>query len=129
MSVTYLGDRINGRPQVLRVDNDGPANPLNPRTDFRNHSPDGFEWGYGGSGPAQLALALLLDSVDPYEAEACYHEYKWRVVSNLPKEKWELSQEEIRFWVAAHLTARPEVRRAAQALRDYDTLSLGEEMP
>jgi len=25
-----------------------------------NHSPDGFECGYAGSGPAQLALALLL---------------------------------------------------------------------
>lgn len=27
---------------------------------MRRHSPDGFAWGYGGSGPAQLALALLL---------------------------------------------------------------------
>jgi len=26
-----------------------------------NHSPDGFEWGYGGSGPAQLALAIYQD--------------------------------------------------------------------
>ena len=25
-----------------------------------NHSPDGFECGYAGSGPAQLALAILL---------------------------------------------------------------------
>lgn len=25
-----------------------------------NHSPDGFNWGYHGSGPAQLALAILL---------------------------------------------------------------------
>lgn len=28
---------------------------------FRRHSPDGFEFGYAGSGPAQLALAILLD--------------------------------------------------------------------
>ena len=27
--------------------------------DLVNHSPDGTEWGYAGSGPAQLALALL----------------------------------------------------------------------
>lgn len=27
-----------------------------------NHSPDGFEWGYSGSGPAQLALAILLEA-------------------------------------------------------------------
>ena len=26
---------------------------------YRIHSPDGFAWGYGGSGPSQLALAIL----------------------------------------------------------------------
>lgn len=30
----------------------------------RNHSPDGFSWGYAGSGPAQLALAILLRATD-----------------------------------------------------------------
>lgn len=27
----------------------------------RRHSPGGFEWGYGGSGPADLARSLLID--------------------------------------------------------------------
>jgi len=27
-----------------------------------DHSPDGFSWGFGGSGPAQLALAILLEA-------------------------------------------------------------------
>ena len=35
--------------------------PLDSRRDLWNHSPTGFEWGYCGSGPAQLALALLAD--------------------------------------------------------------------
>ena len=30
--------------------------------ELRNHSPDGFAWGYEGSGPAQFALALLLEA-------------------------------------------------------------------
>ena len=30
-----------------------------------NHSPDGFNWGYAGSGSAQLALAILLEIFDP----------------------------------------------------------------
>lgn len=36
--------------------------PLSPKEsqEVWNHSPDGFAWGYGGSGPAQLALAILL---------------------------------------------------------------------
>jgi hypothetical protein len=33
--------------------------PLDPRNDLFNHSPDGFEMGYGGSGPSQLSLAIL----------------------------------------------------------------------
>ena len=32
---------------------------LDPRNDLSNHSPDGVEWGYAGSGPAQLALGIL----------------------------------------------------------------------
>ena len=48
--------------------------PLSPKDSQKivNHSPDGFEWGYGGSGPAQLSLAIvlvaakkLLDPLDP----------------------------------------------------------------
>lgn len=33
-----------------------------------NHSPDGFAWGYSGSGPAQLALAICLVTIwDDYK--------------------------------------------------------------
>jgi len=35
--------------------------PLDPRLDLANHSPSGFAWGDGGSGPAQLAPAVLAD--------------------------------------------------------------------
>jgi uncharacterized protein (DUF2249 family) len=38
--------------------------PLPIRYDLRNHSPDGGEWGYHGSGPAQLSLALLAGTTD-----------------------------------------------------------------
>ena len=40
---------------------DGRTYELNPRLDLANHSPSGFEWGYGGSGPSQTALAILAD--------------------------------------------------------------------
>jgi hypothetical protein len=40
--------------------------PLNPRTSQKivNHSPDGFNWGYGGSGPSQLALSILMHACE-----------------------------------------------------------------
>lgn len=33
---------------------------LDPRLDLANHSPTGFEWGYGGSGPTQLSVGLFV---------------------------------------------------------------------
>ena len=52
---------------------------------LRNHSPNGFAWGYGGSGPAQLALALLLHfSGDDFTALNFYQQFKWDVIARLP---------------------------------------------
>lgn len=72
----------------------------------RNHSPDGFAWGYGGSGPAQLALAILLEETDRKTAVERYQDFKWKVIANLPHDfvdggspdqaQWTLRSEEIR---------------------------------
>ena len=35
--------------------------PLDPRRDLRDLGAEGFEWGYEGTGPAQLSLAILAD--------------------------------------------------------------------
>lgn len=47
-----------------------------------NHSPDGFAWGYGGSGPAQLALAICLELIGKHSD---YQSFKWDVIAKLPK--------------------------------------------
>lgn len=74
--------------------------PLNPRTDIRNHSPDGFNWGYGGSGPAQLALALLAAALgDDAAAEGLYQDYKWEFVSKITVDNWTLPVTEVLAWV------------------------------
>lgn len=51
-----------------------------------NHSPDGFNHGYGGSGPAQLALAICLELLDNDipAALSAYQRFKWDVVAGLP---------------------------------------------
>jgi hypothetical protein len=69
---------------------------LNPRYDLWNHSPTGFEWGYGGSGPAQLALAILADHCDgDHRAFDLHHRFKWAVIAKLPKARWVLTSDEI----------------------------------
>lgn len=49
---------------TIKIITDQGERALPPRTDLVNHSPTGFEWGYAGSGPAQLALALCVDALD-----------------------------------------------------------------
>lgn len=51
---------------------------------LRNHSPDGFAWGYNGSGPSQLALAVLLKAgVSERETLAFYGSFRQEHIANL----------------------------------------------
>lgn len=49
-----------------------------------NHSPDGFNWGYCGSGPAQLALSVVLALTGK---SAGYQEFKNTVIAGIPQGK------------------------------------------
>jgi hypothetical protein len=77
-----------------------------------NHSPTGFEWGYGGSGPAQLAYAILrkffTTKHTPSEAKRLallyYQDFKWEVVAKFEKSGFVLKNEDIEFWFRKHLT-------------------------
>ena len=86
-----------GRFQVFRDDV-----PLPPERSQKvvNHSPDGFAWGYGGSGPLQLALALLLEETDESLALDFYQEFEAQVIARFPSESsWLLSSETILTWI------------------------------
>jgi hypothetical protein len=50
-----------------------------------NHSPDGFNWGYSGSGPSQLALAICLKLLGKDMAVNCYQDFKNKLIARLPK--------------------------------------------
>ena len=92
----YRGFRTSDGLQVFR-NQDGQWLPLPPRLDLDNHSPTGFECGYGGSGPAQLALAILADMYSDGLALKWHQPFKWRVISQLPKNSdWELTGDEVR---------------------------------
>jgi Family of unknown function (DUF6166) len=93
----YQGIRSKQGCEVTVREGDGPPRPLDPRFDIRSHSPTGFEWSYAGSGPAQLALALLADVLgDDEKAQDSYQDFKFKVVGRLPHERWTLTEEEIR---------------------------------
>ena len=108
----YEGKR-DGHDPVVTVN----GLPLNPRLDLWNHSPTGFEWGYPGSGPAQLALALLADHLgDDDEATELHQEFKRAVIARLPYRAWMLTSDDIRQAVVA-ITA-PTLPMTALLLND-----------
>ena len=63
------------------------------------HSPTGIEWGYGGSGPADLARSVLLALVGEREAGALYQRFKHEVVAAVPEKGGVLRAADVRAWV------------------------------
>lgn len=119
--IAYEGVRISAdshggtRPEravVERVNAKGERSPL---THYAHHSPDGFEWGYGGSGPSDLALALLADALGPEpdtvriwkgaqvgrRAWHLHQPFRDAYVAGFG-ESWRMTNIEIREWAAAY---------------------------
>jgi hypothetical protein len=70
---------------------------LKVRLDLANHSPTGFNWGYGGSGPAQLALAILADALGNDKAALALHQaFKFKMIGPLPQNlPWRLEWRDV----------------------------------
>ena len=96
--MTIRGERRKG--EVL-VTVDGA--PLDWRSSLavRNHSPTRPAWGYGGSGPAQLALAILLALTDEATAERFYQRFKWDVIAPIEADRWALDAGDVLGWAGA----------------------------
>ncbi len=77
---------LRGEMASRRVWLDGKELLPGPSQKIWNHSPDGFNWGYGGSGPAQLALAICLALTRDKDVAAAIHQgFKRDIVASLPQ--------------------------------------------
>ena len=99
MTTAYVGRRRQGELIVIRLPEGTELMPER-SLDIVNHSPSGFEVGYRGSGPAQLACGLLLDYYDDTQvAREHYIAFRNHVISRLecdgPAAYWHLTGEEI----------------------------------
>jgi len=92
MSWSYEADKERGKVgplNVVVVDEDGSTEVL---TNHGYHSPDGFQIGYDGSGPADLAYSILTDymlrchDIDmadiPGKVEQLHQEFKRAYIAN-----------------------------------------------
>lgn len=83
--IAYEGIRTTNGARVFRVAGEI-REPLRHRIVY--HSPTGFEWGYAGSGPADLALNILADAsgwegswrydAPFHDADYCVEHREWR---------------------------------------------------
>jgi hypothetical protein len=94
--------------------------PLPMRNDIRNHSPDGPNWGYGGSGPAQLALALMCQVTDRFIAEQIYQHFKFKVVAGWKTDSWVLTKGQLQQWVDRHIAEHPAVLTRAREREEME---------
>lgn len=106
MSAYFTGARTPRDAQVHVVENER-ARPLPHHV---RHSPTGFEWGYHGSGPAELARCLLLESLNlvsdvarKHELEEAvedrYHEFKVAFVGRIAGSHWRIDVDAVLAWL------------------------------
>jgi Family of unknown function (DUF6166) len=85
-----------------------------------HHSPDGFECGYGGSGPADLALNILaaylpisknrarcFEGEVSAEAYALHQNFKWEFIASMPRTGGDIPAEIIRAWISKNSLLPP----------------------
>lgn len=100
----FLGRREAKSGDTFVTYNGGP---LRERLDLWCHSPTGFEWGFNGSGPAQLALAILAQATGSDNAAVKLHQlFKRDVVARLPKLEWRMTEFEVFTWAMANLSEK-----------------------
>jgi len=108
----YYAGHHKAHGVIVTVTRSGRTERLDPCSDLRNNSPSGFAWGYNGSGPAQLALAILTDYFGARPggralAEALYEPFKFTVIAVLP-DRWEMNFEEVGIALCRTLTEEPD---------------------
>lgn len=97
----FRGIRTPGTGCVVTMD----GLPLDPAHSLklRNMSPTGFEWGYSGSGPAQLALAICDACMVQDLALSCFQDFKAEFVARWDSEGWEIEAVTVMQWVCGWL--------------------------
>ena len=84
--------------RIVEIEQDGNVSrlPLGPSLEIADPSPDGFNWGYNGSGSAQLSLGILYEVSNNAKLALAYapffksdHVSRWG-------ERWEMSEREVR---------------------------------
>jgi hypothetical protein len=101
------GSFRNNHPVLVESEKDGKGMVSMLRHN-KEYSPDGHSWGYGGSGPHELAKDLLWDVFDVRPSNDVCNAFMRDVIANIPQDKgWSLSETTIRGWVRRFELVKP----------------------
>ena len=100
--------------EVVVLEEDG----VRPLAHHVRHSPDGFSWGYAGSGPSELARCILLEHFDlPGSTDTdwdsprlpvSYQRFKFDVIARLDQHQpWSITAEQIEEWTRLQRPREP----------------------
>jgi hypothetical protein len=92
----YIGERIDNEC-IVTVN----GQPLDMCIKVSNHASEP-NWGYGGSGVAQLALALLVNEFSIEYALRNYQKFKWEVLAPMKLDRWSFTSGDIKRLCKAH---------------------------
>ncbi|HEV8711700.1 MAG TPA: DUF6166 domain-containing protein [Candidatus Binatia bacterium] len=106
---TYVGVRNDPDPVTVEVHTSSRKRPLR---HIPFHSPSGFEWGFQGSGPADLALSILVDYLKerpPYGGWKNRLFSKWTVHSKAWKYHQDFKRDFVAKWSVAWMLHDQEI--------------------
>jgi hypothetical protein len=113
---TTPGEEHDGsNPNVVLIDG-GQERSLEEATepaDYPITVTGGFEWGYGGSGPLNLAAAILNDALGFLPAASVVFDFCDSVIAELPRLEFELTPDVLQTWLDARLASGAEAAREA----------------
>lgn len=99
-----------------------PNGTINPLVHCVHHSPTGFDWGYNGSGPADLALSILHDHLGEPATKKIYkgkvgatamylHQaFKQDIIAAIPPNGGTIAQSDIDAWLKTQTVDSNEIR-------------------
>lgn len=102
-STTYQPYQAGDDIRVSRTPQ-GPKQTNVPRV-YYLHSSSGFEWGFKGSGPSDLALNVLLLFTDVRTAHKLHQEFKNEFIATLPEAGGTINEAVIRSWLLLRATS------------------------
>ena len=100
MKKVYAGTRREGVGSGVLISVGTSMTDIHSLRHIVRHSPTGMSWGYAGSGPADLALSILVDVFGRAElADLYYMEFKFDYVAAWLSDEWVVTSDDIDEWL------------------------------